>query len=105
MEVLTIVDIIEEDFGCEGRPAGQEPKVTVVAADADGREHRFVMADRLAYDRGLDLGDRVLPDSEGGLVKAPEAGAMTEGDKALAGLDTSHEDAVLRRLEEFCHGA
>ena len=25
--------------------------------------------------------------------------------KALAGLDTSHEDAVLRRLEEFCHGA
>ena len=25
--------------------------------------------------------------------------------KDLAGLDTSHEDAVLRRLEEFCHGA
>ena len=36
MEILTVTDIIEEDFGCEGRPAGQEPKVTVVARDSAG---------------------------------------------------------------------
>lgn len=107
MGLLTIVDIIEEDFGCEGRPAGQEPRVTVVAADAAGRELRFVMADRLAYDRGLDLGDQVLPDLNGGLVKAPEANAMTERDKALAGLEFIRGDPELKRrrdrAEQLCY--
>ena len=43
MEILTVTDIIEEDFGCEGRPAGQEPKVTVVARDSAGGERQFVI--------------------------------------------------------------
>ena len=62
MEPLTIVDIIEEDFGCEGRPAGQEPKVTVVAEDGAGGQRRFVIPDRLAYALNLDVGDRVATD-------------------------------------------
>ena len=62
MEILTVTDIIEEDFGCEGRPAGQEPKVTVAAVNSAGEERRFVIPDRLAYALNLDVGVRVAAD-------------------------------------------
>ena len=65
MEILTVTDIIEEDFGCEGRPAGQEPKVTVVARDSAGGERQFVIPDRLAYDLGLHTGVKVSVDGSG----------------------------------------
>ncbi len=68
MELLTVTDIIEEDFGCEGRPAGQEPKVTVVARDSAGAERRLVIPDRLAYDLGLDAGARVAVNEDGALI-------------------------------------
>ena len=76
MEFLTVTDIIEEDFGCEGRPAGQEPRVTVVARDAGGGERRFVIPDRLAYALDLDAGSRVAADGDGHLV--PPAGQEEE---------------------------
>ena len=68
MELLTVTDLIEEDFGCEGRPAGQEPKVTVVARDSAGRERRFVIPDRLAYALGLDAGVTAAVDESGTLI-------------------------------------
>ena len=68
MEILTVTDIIEEDFGCEGRPAGQEPKVTVMARDSAGGERQLVIPDRLAYDLGLDTGVKVAVDESGTLV-------------------------------------
>ena len=68
MEILTIIDIIEEDFGCEGRPAGQEPKVTVVARDSAGKERQFVIPDRLAYALDLDAGMTAAVDESGTLI-------------------------------------
>lgn len=65
---LTITDIMEEDFGCEGRPQEQEPMVTILVRDPDGHEQIFSMADRLAYARDLDLGDLVRPAQDGTLI-------------------------------------
>ena len=77
MEILTVTDIIEEDFGCEGRPAGQEPKVTVMARDSAGGERQLVIPDRLAYDLGLDTGVKVAVDESG----APIPYTREKGDR------------------------
>lgn len=94
---LTITDMVEEDFGCEGRPQGQEPMVTILARNCTGREQVFSMSDRLAYARDLDLGDEVLPDGSGGLMKVQ---SMTEKDKALAGIEFIRGDPELKRRRE-----
>ncbi len=62
---VTIERILEDDFGCEGRPEGQEPMVTVVLSD--GRNVR--MADALCYERALNEGDKVFILSDGTLEK------------------------------------
>lgn len=38
MVSLIVKNIIEEDFGCEGRPVGYEPKCKVVLRDFNGNE-------------------------------------------------------------------
>ena len=74
MELLTVTDIIEEDFGCEGRPPGQEPRVTVAAVNSAGEERRFTIDDRLAYELGLDVGTRMAADGDGLPVPRTEDG-------------------------------
>ena len=36
MKKYKITDIIEDEFGCEGRPEGEEPMVTILLVDDTG---------------------------------------------------------------------
>ena len=64
---LNVVEIIEDDFGCEGVPEDAEAMVTVVVTDAEGKEQRIRMADRLCYERNIETGDSVMLDKDGTL--------------------------------------
>lgn len=64
-KALNVVEIIEDDFGCEGVPEDAEAMVTVVVTDADGKEQRIAMADKLCYDRNIEVGDSVMLDKVG----------------------------------------
>lgn len=68
--MYTIKRIVEDDFGCEGIPDGQEPQVTLILADGEGKLRRFRMADALAYQLELTEGCRVQIDSEGSIERA-----------------------------------
>lgn len=67
-ETKVIRDILEDDFGCEGRPEGEEAMVTLVLADKEGREESVRMADKLVYERKLAVGAKVIV-AEDGTVK------------------------------------
>lgn len=54
MNTYYVTRIEEPDFGCEGRPEGQEIK------------------DKLLYDRNVDEGTKVIIDEDGRLHKAEE---------------------------------
>ena len=64
-KALNVVDIIEDDFGCEGIPEDAEAMVTVVVTDAEGKEQRIRMADKLCYERKIEKGDSVMLDRDG----------------------------------------
>lgn len=64
-KALNVVEIIEDDFGCEGVPEDAEAMVTVVVTDAEGKEQRIAMADKLCYDRNIEVGDSVMLDKDG----------------------------------------
>ncbi len=64
-KALNVVDIIEDDFGCEGIPEDAEAMVTVVVTDAEGKEQRIRMADKLCYERKIEKGDSVMFDRDG----------------------------------------
>ncbi len=66
-KALNVVEIIEDDFGCEGVPEDAEAMVTVVVTDAEGKEQRISMADKLCYDRNIEVGDSVMLDKDGTL--------------------------------------
>ena len=60
-----ITDIIEDEFGCEGRPEGEEPMVTILLVDDTGKQRSIRMADKLAYEKKLDIGvEMELPEEE-----------------------------------------
>ena len=74
-KALNVVEIIEDDFGCEGVPEDAEAMVTVVVTDAEGKEKRIRMPDKLCYERNIEPGDSVQLDSDGTLkqiYKLPE---------------------------------
>ena len=56
MKKYKITDIIEDEFGCEGRPEGEEPMVTILLVDDTGKQRSIRMADKLAYEKKLDIG-------------------------------------------------
>ena len=64
----TVVRVLEDDFGCEGLPEGEEPQVTVVLRGPDGGMLRVRMTDALALSRCIDEGMTVCLTAEG--VKA-----------------------------------
>lgn len=66
-KALNVVEIIEDDFGCEGVPEDAEAMVTVVVTDAEGKEQRISMADKLCYERNIEVGDSVMLDNDGTL--------------------------------------
>lgn len=65
--ILIVKDIIEEEFGCEGRPEGKAAMVTIVVEDKEGKEQHIRMADKLAYERKIEVGDRAFLEEDGTL--------------------------------------
>lgn len=51
-----IVEILEPDFGCEGRPDGYVQVDDVVVEDPLGTRHILKMEDAKLYDLELDVG-------------------------------------------------
>lgn len=66
-KALNVVEIVEDDFGCEGVPEDAEAMVTVVVTDAKGEEQRIRMSDKLCYERNIESGDSVMLDKDGTL--------------------------------------
>ena len=69
-QVYKIIRIDEEDFGCEGRPEGQEPMVQVVLESDAGETTIVMMEDALMYARKLDVGGQAVVGADG-LLYAP----------------------------------
>ena len=44
-ELLTVRDILDDDYGCEELPLGAEPMVTVILTDDHGAERSLRLAD------------------------------------------------------------
>lgn len=62
--MYTVIKIIENDYGCEGVPDGQEPMVKVKLCDESGAVLWITESDPLLYRLGIDEGDRVYYDGE-----------------------------------------
>ena len=59
MVSLIVKSIIEEDFGCEGRPEGYKPKCKVVLRDFSGNEMDVFVDDEDLYSKNINVGDHV----------------------------------------------
>ena len=66
-EGFIVKRIVEDDFGCEGLPEGEELQVTILLIDDEGQLRRVRMADSLAYARGIQEGCRVTLAADGTL--------------------------------------
>lgn len=80
--IYKIIRIDEEDFGCEGRPEGQEPKVRVVLEADTGETMIVMMEDALMYARKLDVGGQAIMGADG-MLYAP--GAMVSTEEVIEG--------------------
>lgn len=76
-QVYKIIRIDEEDFGCEGRPEGQEPMVRVVLEAETGETTIVMMEDSLLYARKLDVGGLAVVGADG-LLHAPGTSVVLE---------------------------
>lgn len=56
---LIVKEIIEEDFGCEGRPDGYVPMCRVLLRDYDGNEMYISVPDEYLYRDNIEVGDQV----------------------------------------------
>lgn len=71
MNTYHVTRIEEPDFGCEGRPEGQEVKDKVfLKEEATEEETILFMEDKLLYERDIDEGSKVVIDEDGRLQKA-----------------------------------
>lgn len=73
MSTYYVARIEEPDFGCEGRPEGQEIKDKVfLKEETSGGETIIFMEDKLLYERDIDEGMKVVIDSGGRLQKTED---------------------------------
>ena len=73
MNTYHVTRIEEPDFGCEGRPEGQEIKDKVYLEEEITKEETIIfMEDKLLYDRDIDEGSIVVVDQDGRLQKAED---------------------------------
>lgn len=73
MNTYRVTRIEEPDFGCEGRPEGQEIKDKVfLKEETTGEEMIVFMEDKLLYDRDIDEGSKVAIDQDGRLQKVED---------------------------------
>lgn len=77
-QIYKIIRIDEEDFGCEGRPEGQEPMVRVVLEADTGETTIVMMEDALMYARKLDVGGQAIVGADGMLYALGAIAAMEE---------------------------
>lgn len=68
-QAQVIVEIIEEDFGCEGVPEDAEVTVTLVLLDVGGTQSHHKIPDRLAIEKDLRVGDRIYIFPDGTIEK------------------------------------
>ena len=73
MIIYTIMRIDEADFGCEGRPEGYIPMVTVYLEDEHGGAEVIEMEDAQMYHRALDEGSQVVIGGDGTLYSLEAA--------------------------------
>lgn len=52
----TILKILEEDYGCEGIPEGEEPMCSVLVRDENGCEKWMKLSDSFLTANSLDTG-------------------------------------------------
>lgn len=64
MVSLIVKNIIEEDFGCEGRPAGYEPMCKVILRDFNGNEMEVAVKDADLYAKDINIGDHIHFDGD-----------------------------------------
>ncbi len=76
-QIYRIVRIDEEDFGCEGRPEGDVPMVSVTLEAASGETKLVYAEDSLMYTRKLDVGGFAVIGADG-MLYAPEQMRMDE---------------------------
>lgn len=55
----TILRIMEEDYGCEGIPEGEELMCSVLLRDENGRESWKKLPDRYLTENSLDIGSEL----------------------------------------------
>ena len=68
MKRYKITRIDEADYGCEGRPEGEEAMDSVWLEDENGEVHIVKAADALLYERQLDEGSLVTFDEKNQLT-------------------------------------
>jgi len=59
VKTYRVIRILEEDFGCEGRPEGHAPMCTVQLDDEDGKTLIMKVKDAELYEKHIDEGDYV----------------------------------------------
>ena len=66
MSTYYVTRIEEPDFGCEGRPEGQEIKDKVYLKEEITKEETIIfMEDKLLYERDINEGNKVVIDGDG----------------------------------------
>ena len=55
-----LTQILEDDYGCEERPAGQAVTVLALLTDFDGNETVLRQEDQWLYEQQIDEGDTVV---------------------------------------------
>lgn len=59
MKKYKVLQIIEEDYGCEGIPDGKEPMCHVLLQEEDGLECWKMLPDSLLTEKNIQEEDRI----------------------------------------------
>jgi len=71
-KTYVLTQILEDDYGCEERPAGQAVTVLALLTDSEGNETVLRQEDQWLYEQKIDEGDTVVV-SEGRVYKINKA--------------------------------
>lgn len=58
-KIVTVLQIFDEDYGCEGVPDGQEPMCSVLVQDTDGSQKWIKLSDSYLTENGIHEGDTI----------------------------------------------
>ena len=54
-----VIDIYDEDYGCEGVPEDSEPMCIVVLCDDSGNEKQIKLSDNYLRENSIDIGSYI----------------------------------------------